>query len=324
MSANAQAGISVITPTLGRPEEVAGLLTNLAAQTVTPRELILVDGASASDRRTEEVVARLAPEQPYGIRYIRHGGGTAIQRNVGIDAAQGEFLAFVDDDIRLEPDFFERILAVFSSPGAETVGGVVGFRTNEGVDGSSGRWAWYRRLGLLRTWEAGRYDYATGYPINANLAAPFRGVREVDFATSSCTVWRRAVTDRGLRFDPFFADYGVLEDAHFSLRAGRDWRIWQCGEARCVHLRSPRSRANRRRLGYKAVVNYHYVFEDIAGPLSLQQRVRFWRFQAFELVRLSASAVRRRRLDDIREILGRLEGWLAVARGKDGQRRDHA
>jgi hypothetical protein len=43
--------------------------------------------------------------------------------------------------------------------------------------------------------------------------------------------------------------------------------------------------------------------------------MRFWRFQAFELARIAASAIRRRRADDFLELRGRLEGIRAVARG---------
>jgi len=100
------ATITVVTPTLGRPDEVRDLLANLAAQTAPPAELVLVDGAPPGDERTREVVA--AAGLPFAIVYVRRGGGTAIQRNAGIDVAGGELIAFVDDDIRLEPDYFAR------------------------------------------------------------------------------------------------------------------------------------------------------------------------------------------------------------------------
>jgi hypothetical protein len=43
--------------------------------------------------------------------------------------------------------------------------------------------------------------------------------------------------------------------------------------------------------------------------------MRFWRFQLFELLRVGASAVRRRRKTDLLELKGRLEGIMAVRRG---------
>lgn len=84
--------ISIVTPTLNRPREVTELLDNLSMQTILPYELILVDGAFGTETRTEEAVAIRKGTLPYRVNYIRSGGGTAIQRNVGIDVDQGEFL----------------------------------------------------------------------------------------------------------------------------------------------------------------------------------------------------------------------------------------
>lgn len=316
-----QVTLSVVVPTLRRPTEVVELLENISQQNLLPDEVLLVDGAPLDENETEIAVAEVIDSLPYPLHYVRHGGGTAIQRNVGLDRAKGDFIAFLDDDIRMEPDFFQRMIDVFTQDEEKKVGGIVGYRTNEHFKADEAqRWRWYRRLKLLSTYDPGRYDFASGYPINANMQAPFNGVRKVDFMTTSCAMWRREVIDSGLRFDPFFRDYGVLEDAHFSLRAGRQWELLQCGDARCLHLASPRGRTNRRKIGYKCVVNYYYVFQDIVGPLTWRHKMRFWRFQAFELLRIGMSAIRRHRLDDLMEIRGRIEGFGTVARGSIAQR----
>jgi glycosyltransferase involved in cell wall biosynthesis len=310
--------VSVVTPTLRRPQEVRGLLDNLRQQEHLPFEVILVDGAPAGEDATATVVSEEMKTLPFAVRYIRKGGGTAIQRNAGIDAANGDFIAFIDDDVRLEADFFRRMLIHFGNDKEKKVGGIVGYRTNKHFNAKTAeRWGWYRRLRLLTTFEPGRYDYACGYPINNNMQPPFSGVREVDFMTTACAVWRREVTTSGLRFDPFFRDYGILEDAHFSLRAGRGWKLWQSGDAHCVELSSPNARENRRKIGYKCVVNYYYVFREIVQPLTWRHKFRFWRYQAFELFRIGTSAIRRKRINDLMEFYGRIEGAYAVARSRD-------
>jgi glucosyl-dolichyl phosphate glucuronosyltransferase len=313
---NREPFISIVTPTFRRPREVADLLDNLARQTVLPVEVILVDGAPTEEAETEKVVLEVINNYPFTINYIRHGGGTAIQRNIGIEAAQGDFVALIDDDVRLDCEFLSKIYNVFAEDVKKEVGGVVGFRTNTHFKlNERTRWRWYKRLGLLTVYEPGKYDYQTGYPINNGLQPPFSGVRPVEFMTTACAVWRREVFDAGLRFDRFFSDYGVLEDAHFSLRAGRNWKLLQCGDAHCEELKSPHGRVNRRKVGYKCVVNYYYVFQDIVRPLSFRQKYRFWRYQAFEIFRMATSLIRRRRTGDALEILGRLEGVAAVMRG---------
>lgn len=313
---NSPVSISVVTPTLHRPAEVLGLLENLSQQILLPDEIILVDGAPDGENDTEKVVLKVIEQFPFKITYVRHGGGTAIQRNVGIDLAGGNFVALIDDDVRLDADYLKEIVEVFTNDKSKEVGGVVGYRKNHySRVKESQRWRWSKRLKLLTTYEPGRYDFKTGYPINAHLQPPFEGVRAIDFMTTACAVWRREVFDSGLRLHPFFKDYGVLEDAHFSLRAGRKWKLLQCGDARCEEMNSPHGRVNRRKIGYKCVVNYYFVFQDIVNPLSRSHKFRFWRYQAFEFFRIGSSALRRRNWSDVEDIIGRIEGIFAVMRG---------
>lgn len=305
--------ITVVTPTLRRPQEVEGLLQNLSEQQHRPFEVILVDGAPIDETATEETVSRVGDSLPFNVIYLRHEGGTAVQRNIGIDAAQGQLIALIDDDVRLEKGFLKTMVSVFNADKEKTVGGVVGYRTNQAFDPeSSQRWWWYKRLGLFSVYEPGRYDFKCGYPINNNMQAPFGGTREVDFMTTACAVWKREVFDSGLRFNSFFKDYGVLEDAHFSLLARGKWKLLQCGDAHCEELHSPHGRVSRKKLGYKCVVNYYFVFRDIVGPLSFAQKYRFWRFQFFELFRIAASAIRRGSRDDLLDLLGRAQGILVI------------
>jgi glycosyltransferase involved in cell wall biosynthesis len=309
------AEISVVTPTLGRPDEVRELLANLAAQRTPPREVVLVDGAGPEDERTRKAVAEMAPTLPWPCRYLRRGGGTAAQRNAGIEASDGDFVAFVDDDVRLAENYFERMLEVFSADPERRIGAVAGYVTNQHLDGvTSRRWRWYRRLRLFTTYEPGRYDFATGYPINRYLQPPHDGLRDVDFMSTNNAVWRREVFASGLRFSRFFTGYGVLEDAHFALRAGRRWRLVENGLARCEHLHSPRSRVGLRQIGRMSAVNYRYVFIDLVPRRTLRQEARFWRVQLVDLLAFAAALARRPDCEGLSLVLGKLEGIVEAAR----------
>lgn len=311
-----QAKISIVTPTLKRPDDIRALLANLRLQSLQPFEIVIVDGLVGTGSETENVVEEIGRDYPISINYIRHTGGTAIQRNVGIDSAGGDLIAFIDDDVRLDPDFLLNVTKVFSADADRTIGGIMGYRKNRHFCAAdSERWRWYKRLKLLSVFEPGRYDFECGYPINSNLQPPFSGTRAVDFMTTSCAVWRREVFGSGLRFHPFFRDYGVLEDAHLSLKAGKKWELLQCGDALCEELHSPNGRPGRRQIGYKCVVNYYFVFRDVVNPLTAAHKFRFWRYQAFEALRIAASAIRRRNWGDVQDIQGRVEGVIQILRG---------
>jgi glycosyltransferase involved in cell wall biosynthesis len=305
--------ISVVTPTLSRPDEVRALLRSLAAQDYLPLELVLID-ATPSVSETHRVVQESVAELSYAVTYIRDDRGTAIQRNVGIDAARGELIAFIDDDMLLASDFFSRAVEALAQDQTGQVAAVAGYVMNEYFDGdSSQRWRWYRRLRLFTLYEPGRFDYDTGYVINHNMQPPHEGIREIDCMGAACAVWRRKVFETGIRFSPFFVDYGVGEDAHIALTARKaGWIIWECGNARCVHLRSPRSRKDRRRVAWKTAVNYRFVFVDIVPRRSLRQEFRFWRVQLVQLCHEVVSAFRRGRKEDWASALGKLEGIIAA------------
>jgi glycosyltransferase involved in cell wall biosynthesis len=302
--------ISVVTPTLRRAKEVQELILNLNEQDTGIYELIIVDGAPAGEDDTQKVINSINVIYPFKIRYFRHPGGTAIQRNYGIDRVEGDFVAFIDDDVRIDSDFFSEIIKVFNADAKKEIGGITGYRKNKHFNmESAARWRWYKRLKLLTTYEPGRYDYKTGYPINNLMQPPFRGVREVDFMTTSNSVWRKEVFDNGLRFDNFFIGYGILEDAHLSLSAKKNnWKLLQCGDAGSRELSSSSGRENRKTIGIKVVTNYYYVFKTIAGPLSMSQKRRFFTYQGAELIRIFANYLIKwdKRLGQ--ELIGRMKG----------------
>ena len=82
-------------------------------QTYRDIELIIVDDCSTDN--TREVVCALAQEDPR-VRYIRHeiNRGACAARNTGIEAAQGEYIAFQDSDDAWRPEKLERQIAVMN------------------------------------------------------------------------------------------------------------------------------------------------------------------------------------------------------------------
>jgi len=300
--------ISVVTPTLRRPNEVVELLKNLSLQTFLPYEVILIDGAPLEERETEKIVTGLI-DHPYHLRYLRHGGGTAIQRNVGIEHAECNYIAFIDDDIRLETDFFDLIIKEYELDYEKQIGGITGYITNQYLDPStSRRWIWNRRLKLYTTFEPGRYDFESGYPVNRYLQAPHETMRRIDFMGAGCAVWRREVFDKGLRFSQFFTGLGVLEDVHLALRAQKDWKLYECGSARCIHLHALSGRENNRLVARKTAINYRFVFVDIVPKRSINQELRFWRLQIIDLLRFIFYAVKNGKKQNWETVLGKMEG----------------
>src|SRR5215210_860048 len=97
---------SVVVPTIGRPSLDVLLDALAAAPGPRPAELILVDDRPAG--------APLRPERPGlpPVRVVRTGGGgPARARNLGWRTARTGWIAFLDDDVVPDPDWFARLAA---------------------------------------------------------------------------------------------------------------------------------------------------------------------------------------------------------------------
>ena len=96
--------ISVIVRTKDRPASLQAALTSLANQTFKGFEVILVNDGGVD---VADLVSQFQPCLP--ITYIRHEKpiGRTPALNVGVRAAQGEYLSYLDDDDIVYPLHFE-------------------------------------------------------------------------------------------------------------------------------------------------------------------------------------------------------------------------
>ena len=105
--------VSVVLPTYNRAGALRRALEALLAQrTSHPYEVLVVDNNSTDGTRRE--VECLAAGASVPVRYVleRHQGVSSA-RNAGIRAASAPIVAFVDDDVRVEPQWIETICRVF-------------------------------------------------------------------------------------------------------------------------------------------------------------------------------------------------------------------
>jgi glycosyltransferase involved in cell wall biosynthesis len=90
--------VSVIIPVYNGARFLRAALESVFAQTYRPFEVIVVDDGSTDDSAT---IAQSFPD----VRYIHQTNqGVAAARNAGLEAAQGEFFAFLDQDDLWTPE----------------------------------------------------------------------------------------------------------------------------------------------------------------------------------------------------------------------------
>lgn len=114
--------ISVIIPVYNTAPYLRRCLDSVCGQTLENIEIICVNDGSSdeSDAILKEYAARDSRVLP--ITFGRNLGVSSA-RNVGMAAACGEWLGFVDSDDSVELDFYEKLYAEASSGTAEIVKG---------------------------------------------------------------------------------------------------------------------------------------------------------------------------------------------------------
>lgn len=119
---------TVVIATLGRPEHVADCLAHLEVLRTRPDEVIVVD--ASADTRTRDVVRDDFPDAAY-LRNDLGRGRTPESRQIGLAAARGDIVVFIDDDANAFPDWLDELLAPYADPEVAGVGG----RASNGVQG---------------------------------------------------------------------------------------------------------------------------------------------------------------------------------------------
>ena len=109
--------ISVIMLTYNREEFVGRAIESILAQTYKNFEFIVVDNG-ATDRSGQIADEYAAKDRRVRVIH-RAQGNIGSGRNTGLDAAQGEYIAFIDDDDWAEPDFLEFLLSLIKENHAD-------------------------------------------------------------------------------------------------------------------------------------------------------------------------------------------------------------
>lgn len=104
--------VSVVIPMWNCKMTIAATLRALAAQTLQPDELVLVDDSSTDD--TYEAARAVCAEQLPAYVVLTHEQpsrlGPAAARNAGAALATGELLCFLDSDASPDPQWLERLV----------------------------------------------------------------------------------------------------------------------------------------------------------------------------------------------------------------------
>ncbi len=191
------AEVTAVIPTWNQRELLVRLLRDLGRQTRPPMEVIVVDNGSMDDS--------VAAASRHGARVISLGRnvGFCSAVNRGIRESRGDWVAILNNDVRLEPGWLERLMDAAQATGAWFAAGKI-YRegspaTLDATFDAISRAACAWRCGQGRTdgpaWSQGR---------------------EVSFIPFTAALLRKELFHRVGLLDEEFESY--LEDVDFGLR----------------------------------------------------------------------------------------------------------
>ncbi len=217
--------VSIVIPVYNRPQEISECLEALLHlhYPADRQEIIVIDDGSTD--HTREVVGR------YPVKLIAREAnrGQAAARNLGVQHARGEIIAFIDSDCVAKPEWLTELVPYFQDQRLGLVGGFV---------------ASY----FQKTW-LDRYESAAS-PLNMGRSLVMADPSDLDFYVPTCNLLVRKEA---------YLEVGGLDEAR---RFGEDvdlcWKVRKRGYRQLYVPAGPVRHKHRSRLFNSAIQRFHY------------------------------------------------------------------
>jgi GT2 family glycosyltransferase len=222
-------------------QTLAATVAGLAAQTLPPKRVVLVDNASADG----SVAAARGAAGALDLEVIRNAGnhGFAAAANQALRRTASPLVLSLNPDCRLEPDYLERLAA--AADRHDRVGAATGLLLRASGPALAATYT-VDSAGIVVTASGRHLDRNSGLPLRDEMRVP----AWVFGASGAAALYRREALA-----DVAYADGEVFDEGFFAYREDADlaWRLqrrgWRClywPEARAAHARGLRPEARRR------------------------------------------------------------------------------
>lgn len=236
--------------TKDRPKEILAVLKSLENQSKRPNEVIIVDGGTRP--RSENAFCSFK----FPVKYFRYFPPSAArQRNAGIKAVYSEanLVGFLDDDILLDYNALERMLAFWEGASEDTGGASFNLVNHPSLLAPKIKYSYFAKKLNLYSKKPGKV-LRSGFQ---TIVGTVEKTTEVEWIPSTAAVWRRRVLASD-HFDEWYEASSYLEDLEFSYRLAKFYRLAVVADARYFHYPAHGGRENCYIFGKREVLNRLY------------------------------------------------------------------
>jgi glycosyltransferase involved in cell wall biosynthesis len=307
--------VSIVIATRDRPGHLRRCLEAVSRLDPRPLEVIVIDDGAADPAGVAASCESLGLPLQYRSKKVP---GTCSSRNWGVRIAKGDYVLFIDDDVLLEPGYLAPVLGILESD--PSIGGVGGslddaMRTSRGSVRAVFRVL--RVMFLLESTVTGRV-LPSGFRTHARRSPE---ARDVQILSTSNSCYRRAVFEH-VRFDEMYdrlgEGYAFGEDADFSYRVSRRWRLRITPDAKGFHEYAPPHFVAREKLDRVYVIHHYLFLKNTVGMNPLRAAAFGWAMVGVTACDLLALALRPTSVN-WRMLSSHLQAIRVVASGRAGR-----
>ncbi len=214
--------VCFLIPTKDRPELLKKMISSIQAMSVTPGQIIVVDGGTSA-----KAVCDSFPNLPIDY-FTCHPPGQVRQRNLGIQKIRPDMklVGCYDDDLEVDAKALAAFLEFYNSAPQEYGGVAFNIINRRGY-----RFNFFKFLFLMSGTEPGQL-LPSGY--NTNICDLKENI-DTDWILGGATVWKREILTEIQRPD-WYGNYAYGEDVEYSILVRRKYPLAACADARVVDM----------------------------------------------------------------------------------------
>src|SRR3989344_2349500 len=259
--------ISVVIVTYNRDKDLAITIDSFKKEIGKLREVLVID--NNTDDKAKKVIKSIKNNK---IKYFKSEvNSLTVSRNLGINKAdkKSKIIIFLDDDVSLEKDYFDKIIEVFNEyPNAVGVSGYY-FPENYKINRLEIN---IRKLALLENWTVNKAKVLSAF--GASYPYKLTKIINSEWLSGFNMAYKKEVFGKD-KFEEKFFKYALAEDFEFSTRINKKYQrsLFITPYAKLTHRVSEEGRTPKPKLVYMNLVHHLYIqsknLNDFRGIVSL-------------------------------------------------------